>query len=75
MTKAIDPNISNTDYVKDGVLYVGNEYNGNVLIESSSDLTDIAEFYQPGAMAHTAGWANSWERAADGDWEPIGGSN
>lgn len=66
MTKAIDPNISNTDYVKDGVLYVGNEYNGNVLVESSEDLTDVAAFYRPGAIAHTDGWASVWELGADG---------
>lgn len=68
MEVKVDYNIVDTDYVRDGVLYVGAQYTGNVLLESGDDLTGISALnrYKPGALAHTAGWALSWELGNDG---------
>lgn len=68
MDVVIDYNIVDTDYVRDGVLYVGTWYTGNVLLESVNDLTGISALnrYMPGALAHTAGWALAWELGNDG---------
>ena len=72
VTVIIDPNVNGTDFVTNGELHMGIEYSGNVLVGSSDDLTDIAEYYKPGAMAHTAGWASVWELSEDGSsWEDM----
>ena len=60
-----------TDYVKDGVLYMGN-IGGSVLVESANDLTGLPD-YRPGTLAHTAGWKMAWEKAANGTWKNITG--
>lgn len=67
-------NISDTDYIKDGTLYVSAGYSGNVIVGSESDLAGVAStgYYGPGALAHTPGWANVWELNADGStWTSL----
>lgn len=74
MDVVIDYNIVDTDYVRDGVLYVGTWYTGNVLLESADDLTGISALnrYMPGAMAHTSGWVLAWELGNDGrTWKDM----
>lgn len=75
MEKIIDYNVVDTDYVDgDGVLHVSPNYNGNVQVRSEADLTEISalDYYQPGAFAHTTGWANVWELDNDHEtWEPA----
>ncbi len=71
MVISVDPKIIDTDYVKDGVLYRGYNRTGNVLVESDSDLTELAPLYLPGDMAHTKGWAQVWELHSDGEWEEM----
>jgi len=65
-----DYNAVGCDYVKDGVLYVGGQATGNVLVESENDLTGVAQTgrYAPGTLAHTGGYKTVWELAADGTW-------
>ena len=73
MLVAQDYNIVDCDYVKSGVLYCNWQYNGRVQIESSSDLAGIAATgrYNPGALAHTAGYQNIWELGADGEFHVV----
>lgn len=68
---------STTDYVKDGAFVLGEGEHDGVLVESEDDLEVLPEgLYQPGALAHTAGWKKAWEMAPDGHWEPmIGGDS
>ena len=68
MTMILDTLCNRTDFVVDNVLHHGYLYTGNVLVNSSSDLTGLSSlnYYQPGALAHTAGWADVWELGADG---------
>ena len=76
MLKQVDNRIVDTDYVKNGVLYIGYTYNGNVQIEAETDLPELAGQYKPGALAHLPGWVDgTWELAADGTWEPVIGGN
>lgn len=75
MTKIIDYEVVDTDYVDgSGVLHVSPNYTGNVMVRSDADLDGISalDYYQPGAFAHTAGWAAVWELGNDGTtWEPA----
>lgn len=75
MTMFTDYDVVDTDYVDgSGVLHISPNYTGNVLIRSNADLTGISalDHYQPGAMAHTAGWAAVWELGNDGTtWVAI----
>lgn len=59
---------SETDYVKDGVLYKG-AGSASVMVESESDLSDITG--SPGKIAYTAGFENIWQMAADGTWVEL----
>lgn len=74
MNIVVDYNISDTDYVKDGVLHVGPDYSGNVQVSAETDLAPISAtgYYNPGALAHTAGWGAVWELDADETtWAPM----
>ena len=58
------------DYVKDGVLYKGNNDNGAVQLENEEQLDDLPE-YRPTTIAFLPGLTKAWQKAADGDWEPF----
>ena len=62
-------NIGNTDYLKNGEVQTGAPALC-VLVTSQSDL-DILTDYEPGTIAYTAGFANMWQKAANGDWTSI----
>lgn len=56
-------------YVKNGTLYVYDGGKDAYLVESSSDLSDLAEAVpQPGIMAFTDGFADIWTLGADMTW-------
>ena len=44
-----------------------------VLIESSSDLTNLPEDISPGSVAYTASMSAVYMKAIDGTWTQIGG--
>lgn len=56
--------VGEMDYVSNGVLYKGAQ-GDSVLIGSETDLSAL-EGYEPGALAHTAGWRKVWELDVDG---------
>ena len=56
-------------YVKDGVLYLYDGGKDAFLVESESDLDDLAEAVpNPGIMAFTDGFADIWTLGADMTW-------
>ena len=56
-------------YVKDGTLYLYDGGKDGFLVESSSDLTDLAAAVpNPGIMAFTDGFAEIWTLGADLTW-------
>jgi len=56
----------NEDYVQDGVIYK-NESMQMVLISDATEL-DLLTDYEPGAIAHTAGFHTMWQKSPSGDW-------
>jgi len=69
-----DYNAAVADYVQDGVLHVSSKgFSGNVQIESTDDLTALAEMrlLAPGTLAHMAGYQNIWELGTDGTWAVV----
>jgi len=68
MEKVIDYNLSLEDYCDGTTLHVAPTYTGCVEISSTSDLTPITAigYYQPGAVAHTAGWGTAKQLDVDG---------
>lgn len=61
---------SNINYVKDGILHT-HVPAVSVLVQSAADLTGISDNYEPGTIAHTAGYQNMWELSVDGSWTEI----
>lgn len=62
---------SESDYVKDGVLYIGANPRP-VIVEDESQLDELPDdVYAPGSMARLAGYTKLWEKAADGTWVPM----
>ena len=43
-----------------------------IMIESSSDLTDLPEDAAPGSIAYTAGLSAMYQKGLDGTWVQIG---
>ena len=60
---------SETDYVKDGVLFRGSG-SASVMVTAQTDLAKITD-KAPGTIAYTAGFANMWQLAADGSWVAL----
>lgn len=56
----------NEDYVQDGIIH-RNESMQMVLISNASDL-DLLTEYEPGTIAHTAGFHTMWQKSPSGDW-------
>ena len=60
------------DYLDESdVLHVGGD--GGVMVKGQADLAKLPDSYGPGTMAHTAGWADVWEKGIDGTWAVIKG--
>lgn len=60
----------NTDYIKDGEI-VKNAPNKVVLVTAESDLDGIADSYETGTIAYTAGFKNIWQLSAGGEWVEV----
>ncbi len=71
MTRQMDGNVQRMDYVLNNTLHHGYRYNSNVQVQSADDLEAIAEYYCPGAFAHTPGWGNIWELNGAGSWIEV----
>lgn len=56
----------NEDYIKNGEIHK-NASTQLVLISGSSELSLLAD-YAPGTIAHTAGFADMWQKSASGEW-------
>ena len=56
----------NEDYVKNGKIYK-NESMQMVLVSGSSDLSLLTD-YDPGTIAHTAGFTTMWQKSPSGEW-------
>lgn len=56
----------NEDYVKNGKIYK-NESMQMVLVSGSSDLPLLSD-YEPGTIAHTAGFTTMWQKSPSGEW-------
>ena len=56
----------NEDYVLNGTIYK-NESMQMVLVSGTSDL-DLLTDYEPGTIAHTAGFHTMWQKSPAGDW-------
>lgn len=61
--------IGDTDYVKNGEVFVGANAS-SILISAESDLQQL-EGYSPGSIAHTAGYKRMWELSTDGAWTEL----
>ena len=61
-------------YVKDGVLYRYSYFTSTVMVESSSDLEELAELVDAGTIAHTVGYTSKWQLGTNGEWVAISGS-
>ena len=60
--------VGESDYVKNGELHFGANAR-SVMVESEAQLAQLPEdLYEPGSMAFTAGFADMWQKAADGTW-------
>ena len=59
-------------YTKDGEIKPGDILNERspVMVKSKAELDSLTETC-PGMIAHTAGYKDMWQLAADGTWEPI----
>lgn len=55
------------------VLHVGGD--GGVMVLNKTQLAKLPESYGPGVMAHTAGYANVWEKGIEGTWAVIKGGD
>ena len=63
--------VSLLDYVKNGVLHK-QVPSDSVLVGSSADLAAVAENYNPGVVAYTAGFKHMWQLDVDGStWVSI----
>ena len=59
------------DYMKDGVVEQGRQVH-SILVNSESDLTTLGPYgYEPGCIAHTAGYTQMWQLDTDGEWVEI----
>ena len=56
----------NEDYVQDGIIHK-NESMQMVLVSGVSDL-DLLTDYEPGTIAHTAGFHTMWQKSVSGNW-------
>ena len=56
----------NEDYIKNGKIHK-NASTQLVLVTSSGDLSLLAS-YDPGTIAHTAGFGDMWQKSASGEW-------
>lgn len=56
----------NEDYVQDGVIR-RNASVQLVLVSNASDL-DLLTDYEPGTIAHTAGFHTMWQKSVSGNW-------
>lgn len=56
----------NEDYVKNGKVYK-NASTQMVLVSGAGDLSLLAN-YDPGTIAHTAGFGTMWQKAVSGEW-------
>ena len=59
--------VGEISYVKDGELHVG-EKASVVMVESESNLTDLAGAVSPGSIAFTCGFVKAWQLNAAGEW-------
>jgi len=56
------------DYLKNGIVEQGRQVQC-VLVGAESDLASLAPYgYEPGTIAHTAGFKNMWQLDVDGTW-------
>ena len=62
-----------TDYIDENdVLHVGGS--GGLMVISAEQIALLpANYYGPGTLAHTAGYAAVWEKGIDGTWTNIKG--
>ena len=73
MTVLHDLPMSGSDYVdSNGVLHMSST-GGGVLVRTEADIANLPASYNPGTIAHTAGWQLAWEKAYDGSWVNIVG--
>lgn len=56
----------NEDYVQDGIIH-RNESMQMVLVSGVNDL-DLLTDYEPGTIAHTAGFHTMWQKSVSGNW-------
>ena len=56
----------NEDYVQDGIIHK-NESMQMVLVSDATDLNLLTD-YEPGTIAHTAGFHTMWQKSPSGDW-------
>ena len=59
--------VGEISYVKDGELCVGGKASV-VMVNSESELTDIAGAVNPGSIAFTCGFVSAWQLNAAGEW-------
>ena len=59
------------DYIKNGTVYQGQQ-TFSIQVADETELNSLLDYgYTPGTIAHTPGYKQVWELAADGTWTSV----